>query len=235
MAYMVSALAGGCTLLGALMVLALGVPRRYTLAAVLGLAAGIMVGVTAGDLLPTALKAGRFELVFVGLLSGILIIALLDKGLGTLVDPSGSRLLKTGLLVALGIALHDLPEGMAIAAGFAGTAGLGLFLALAIGLHNIPEGMATAAPLRAAGVSPLKIIVAATVLSLVTPLGTALGFGLIQITDLSLCLLSALAAGAMLYISLFELIPRSMILGLRPAAAGILTGLLLVWLAQLFL
>lgn len=232
MAYTVSLLAGICTLIGALVVLLLGIPRRRTLAAVLGLAAGIMVGVTVTDLVPAALGFGRPGLVFVGTAAGILVIALLDKGLSVFVEPSRPGLFKTGLLVALGIALHDLPEGMAIAAGFAGPAGLGPFLALAIGLHNIPEGMATAAPLRAAGVSPFKIILLTTALSLVTPLGTMAGVGLLQTTALSLCLLSALAAGAMFYIALVELLPRSLSLGARSAAAGILAGLLLVWLAQ---
>jgi ZIP family zinc transporter len=234
MAYTVSTLAGICTLLGAVMVLALGVPRPPSLAAVLGLAAGIMVGVTLGDLLPAAMNFGRLELVLTGLLCGILALALLDKGLKVLIDPSRPGFFKTGVLVALGIALHDLPEGMAIAAGFASTAGLGLVMALAIGLHNIPEGMATAAPLRAAGVAPLKILFLATVLSLITPLGTLAGFGLIETTDLSLCILSALAAGAMLYISLVELIPRSLTLCTRPAAAGMAAGMVLVWCAQLF-
>lgn len=233
MAYALSTLAGACTLLGALIVLALGTPHRHILAAVLGLAAGIMAGVTAGDLLPTALESGRPDLVFVGLLAGVLVIALLDNTLGALVAPSKSGLFKTGMLVATGIALHDLPEGMAIAGGFADTAGLGIFMALAIGLHNIPEGMATAAPLRAAGLSPLKIIFLTTSLSLVTPLGTLIGFGLVESTGFPFCLLSAFAAGAMLYISLFELVPRSLIMGPRPALVGILTGLLLVPVARL--
>lgn len=72
MAYWISALAGACTLLGAILVLTLGEPRRPTLAAVLGLAAGIMVGVTVLDLIPAALKLGRFETVFLGVLFGIL-------------------------------------------------------------------------------------------------------------------------------------------------------------------
>lgn len=233
MAYWVSVLAGACTLVGALLVLTLGEPRRHTLAAVLGLAAGIMVGVTVLDLLPAALEFSRSEIVFLGILFGILVLALLDNTLAALVNPSRPGLFKTGLLVALGIGLHDLPEGMALAAGFTEATKIGLFLALAIGLHNIPEGMATALPLRAAGVSSRSITLAVAALSLATPLGTLIGFGLVQVTDLALGLLSASAAGAMLYISLFELTPRSFLLGWRPAVAGIATGVALIWCARL--
>ncbi|MEW6541663.1 MAG: ZIP family metal transporter [Bacillota bacterium] len=233
MAYWASTLAGACTLLGALLVLALGEPRRPTLAAVLGLAGGIMVGVTVLDLIPAALKLGRPETVFLGILLGILSLALLDNALSSLVGPSRSGFLKTGLLVGLGIGLHDLPEGMALAAGFTGTTNLGLFLALTIGLHNIPEGMATAVPLRAAGVSRRLIIPAVAALSLVTPLGTFIGFGLVQVSALALGLLMAFAAGAMLYISLFELTPRAVSLGFKPALAGAAAGAALVWWAGL--
>ncbi len=61
-----------------------------------------------------------------------------------------------GYLIAIGIALHDLPEGIAIAVGYAAQENLGLIIALAIGLHNIPEGMATAAPLLMGGLTPQK-------------------------------------------------------------------------------
>jgi ZIP family zinc transporter len=233
MACAISLLAGVCTLLGALIVLALGVPQRHTLAVMLGLAAGIMVGVTVNDLLPAALSSGQPKPVLIGLLAGILVLALLDKGLGTLINPSQPGLYKTGLVVALGIALHDLPEGMALAAGFADTAGTGPVLALAIGLHNVPEGMATAAPLRAAGLSPSKIIFLAATLSLITPLGTLIGFGLIQNTELSLSLFSAFAAGAMLYVSLVELVPRSLAQDPQFGVIGILAGLVLASSAQL--
>ena len=233
MAYWISALAGACTLLGALLVLTLGEPRRPTLAAVLGLAAGIMVGVTVLDLIPAALKLGRSETVFLGVLFGILVLALLDNTLAAVVGPSRSGFFKTGLLVGLGIGLHDLPEGMALSAGFTGATNLGLFLALAIGLHNIPEGMATAVLSRAAGVSPRFIILAVTALSLVTPLGTLIGFGLVQVSALALGLLSASAAGAMLYISLFELTPRAFSLDWKPALTGTAGGAALVWCAGL--
>ncbi|MEO0073481.1 MAG: ZIP family metal transporter, partial [candidate division WOR-3 bacterium] len=56
------------------------------------------------------------------------------------------RLLRTGLLIALGIGIHNFPEGMATFAGAMRNRGLGAAIALAIALHNVPEGMAVAVP-----------------------------------------------------------------------------------------
>ena len=59
---------------------------------------------------------------------------------------SDARRLKTGLLVAIGISIHNVPEGMAVGAGYVHLPEFGVFIALAIALHNIPEGIATALP-----------------------------------------------------------------------------------------
>ena len=118
-------------------------------------------------------------------------------------------LLKMGYLIAMGIALHDLPEGIAIAVGYSATDKLGLVLALAIGMHNIPEGMATAAPLRMGGMNPFKILLINGLVSLFTPLGTWLGLLMINISNHFISTLLALAAGAMAYLVKDELLPES--------------------------
>ncbi len=69
-----------------------------------------------------------------------------------------SPLMRTGFLIFLGIALHNLPEGLAIGAGFESSPEAGIYIAMAIGLHNIPEGLAIAGPLKSAGASNLKIL-----------------------------------------------------------------------------
>ena len=61
------------------------------------------------------------------------------------------KLLKTGILIAFGITIHNIPEGIAVGAGFMHAPRFGFFIALAILLHNIPEGIATALPYAAAG------------------------------------------------------------------------------------
>ena len=61
-------------------------------------------------------------------------------------------LLKSGILIAIGITIHNIPEGIAVGAGYMHEPAFGIFIALAILLHNIPEGIATALPLCKSGV-----------------------------------------------------------------------------------
>ena len=56
------------------------------------------------------------------------------------VSGKGNTLLKTGIIVSIGLALHNFPEGLAIGSGFEASLNLGYSLALAIALHDIPEG-----------------------------------------------------------------------------------------------
>jgi len=148
-----STVAGLGTCLGAGVVLLLGPMRRGILSILLGFASGIMAAVVIIDLLPTSFHYGQPVICILGFITGFLFVSGMDYFLGKALP--GRRLqqiyLRMGYLIALGIALHDLPEGIAIAAGYSASTVLGPVLVLAIGMHNIPEGMATAAPLRAGG------------------------------------------------------------------------------------
>jgi ZIP family zinc transporter len=84
-------------------------------------------------------------------------------------------MLNSGLTVALGMSLHNLPEGLVISAGFIHTPSLGLFVALMIALHNIPEGIATVTPLMSAGLSRGRALAIATLSGLMEPIGALLG------------------------------------------------------------
>ena len=77
--------------------------------------------------------------------------------------------LRLGSLIAIGIALHDLPEGIAIAAGYSAEADLGIIIAVAITLHNIPEGMACTAPLWMGGMRRRHIVMMIMIISFITP------------------------------------------------------------------
>ena len=145
-----SMLAGICTAIGAIM---LFIKRRWSsasLAVFLGLASGVMVAVVVFDMLPSALAYAGFGSTIKGVAGGFLILYLFDRFAFEKLS-QGDTLIGLGYLIMLGIAMHDLPEGMAIALGHEMKDRTGMVIALGIGVHNIPEGMAIAAPLIMGG------------------------------------------------------------------------------------
>lgn len=234
----VSFIAGLATVGGAIIPLCFGGSAGQILAFILGMASGVMLGVAGFDLLPSAWLSGGPVPAILGVVSGWGFVGLLSRTLDTLnigsASAPGNRLIKAGYLVAAGIALHDLPEGIAIAAGYAATPSLGLVIALAIGFHNIPEGMAMAAPMVMGGQPAKKILSAAVLVSLVTPLGALLGLLLVGISSHLIAYLLALAGGSMLYIVLLELWPQGRREGAPLALFGGMLGLMLVLVLSMF-
>jgi len=222
-----SFLAGAATVLGG--GLALVLPRKQgVLAFAFGQAAGIMLAVVCADLLPSALALSGGRAVCSRLAAGVLMLVVFDLFLEGRKGSSAQGFLMTGVLIACGIALHDIPEGMAISAGFLAGGRLGPLLALAIGLHNLPEGLAVALPLLAAGQRPGKVLLLLCGISLCTPAGSLLGFFLCGFFEQRLGGFLAFSAGAMLYIAIKELLPRAWRGDRFFAVMGLLSGFLLL-------
>lgn len=209
-----SLLAGLATVLGGAMVLFFGRPSDRALAFWLGMASGVMLAVVALDLLPAALEHGTRSSTIIGFTLGMLLLAYVGNRMARRRRQSRRldkrhSFIRMGILVALGIALHDLPEGLAIGAGFAATEELGTILALAIGLHNIPEGIGLSLPLLYGGWRPAQILGLCLLVALVTPLGTLLSLALLQLSPQAIAVSLAFAAGAMVFVVADELIPAS--------------------------
>ena len=113
---------------------------------ILSFAAGLMMAVICFDLIPEALEISQISETVVGIFVGILAMIICDlivdkkfkRKTGTL--STKSNLLKTGIIVSIGLAIHNIPEGLAIGSGFDASIKLGYSLALAICFHDIPEG-----------------------------------------------------------------------------------------------
>lgn len=122
---------------------------------------------------------------------------------------STNSLLKTGIIVSIGLALHNFPEGLAIGSGFGASLKLGYSLALAILLHDIPEGVSMAVPMKNGGMKISKVIFYVILSGVTTGIGAFFGalVGTISQEIIAICL--SFAAGAMLYIVSGELIPES--------------------------
>ncbi|MGC7869906.1 ZIP family metal transporter [Desulfosporosinus sp. SYSU MS00001] len=213
--FKISTIAGLATTLGSLLVLLFGKPQERFLASLLAGAGGVMLAVVSVDLLPNAWKIGPPLQVGLGFALGLLFMLFADRQLKTPASDSSlpltrrQRLKRAGLLVATGIALHDIPEGMAIAISQEAAPSLGLLIAIAITLHNLPEGMATTAPLTMAGIRWWKILALNIGIAVFTPLGAIIGLLALEGVENSLAFFLAFAAGAMAFLVFAELIPLS--------------------------
>ena len=119
-------------------------------------------------------------------------------------------LLRSGMVIALGMSLHNLPEGLVVSAGFAHLPALGMLVTIMICLHNIPEGIATTTPLISAGMNKKRAVWLATLSGLTEPVGAIIGSSIISLLGggtLVIGLSLAFAAGVMNYVTLDELIP----------------------------
>jgi ZIP family zinc transporter len=141
-------------------------------------------------------------------------------------------MLRSGILMFVAMALHNIPEGIVVGASGSHNIQLGLLMALIIALHNIPEGMVVAAPLVATGFGSLKVI-SITALSGATELiGGFIGIYLGVVSDNYLALSLAFAGGAMIYVTFCEILPQSVIMtesrsSTQVTLLGIVTGMLL--------
>jgi zinc transporter, ZIP family len=141
------------------------------------------------------------------------------------------KLLNTGLLLAIGITIHNLPEGIAVGAGYMHTPQFGLFIAFAIMLHNIPEGIATALPLYQSGMSKWKAFRIALLSGLAEPIGAIFAALFLSAFRPLVPFALALAAGVMVFITLDELIPTAREHGHQHTTAlGIIVGSMFVFI-----
>jgi ZIP family zinc transporter len=141
-------------------------------------------------------------------------------------------------LFAIALALHNVPEGLAVGVGVAsGDAEVSWPVTWAIAVQNVPEGLIVAVAFRAAGQSLATALLVTAATGLVEPVGAMLGFAALQVATSLLPGALAFAAGAMLFVVSHEIIPESHREGRSSAAtfgvvAGVLTMLQLdAWLS----
>jgi ZIP family zinc transporter len=146
------------------------------------------------------------------------------------------RLINTGLLLAVGITLHNLPEGIAVGASYLHNPRFGIFIAAAILLHNIPEGIGTALPLMRGGARRWDAFRIAFLSGFAEPVGAILASLLLVNLAALIPISLAFAGGVMVFITLDELVPTAREFGHEHfTAIGIILGSLFVFaLSALF-
>jgi ZIP family zinc transporter len=229
-----STLAGLGTGLGGLVVL-VRKPGEKIFVFLIGLAAGIMIMLSFLELLFDSLKISGLFSAAVGFVSGSLVLFFLDVLLPHkhIVSEKGvidAKILRTGMLIAIGISLHNLPEGIAVASGYSYMPEVGLVIAIAIALHNIPEGIAIALPIHIGGASRLGAFRLALLSGLMEPLGALIAAVFLSAFPGLVPFGLAFAAGVMVFITLDELIPIAHEYGHEHfASLGVIIGCILTF------
>ena len=216
--------------LGGLMTFFLKNPTKRFMAVLMGFTSGIMLSVVCFDLLPEAFDMGGVAASMLGIVLGVAMVLAVEQLIPERVSEKYSEsleLVRSGILLGIGIAVHNFPEGLAVGSGFAASDYLGLGLAITIGLHDMPEGMAMAAPLKLGGIKRLKILMYTILAGIPMGLGAFTGELLGEISSVLICLCLSFAGGAMLYITCGELIPKTQnIYKGRISTIGMIVGII---------
>ncbi len=225
----ISFLAGMSTPIGGWLVLQFRRLSMRVMTILLGMASGIMVTVVITELIPTSIRSGSHSLFLLGFAAGWLMMWALKKVVAMAmqkeqVAEEAKVYLKMGWFIAIAMAIHDLPEGLAIGAGNAVEQQVGLFIALAIALHNIPEGMSIAAPMRLGGMSKPRVFWVTFLIGFVTPLGTMLAAWLFTVAHSFIALSLAFASGAMAFVVARDIFPESWQLDKSATVVGVTLG-----------
>ena len=179
----------------------------------IGFSTGIMVLVSALELIPEAEAAvGTLPTgLTVGLGAALLWGVNLAIPHSHLIPEHGladTRLVRSVYLIVIGLILHDVPEGFAMANAYIASPSLGLLVALAIALHNLPEELAMAVPAMA--LRSHRFLMGAAMLSaLAEPAGAIIGLLAVEASPGLNGHFMAFAAGAMLFVSFHELVPMA--------------------------
>lgn len=258
-AVVATALAGAATIAGGVLALHPGMRRRGALAVSLAFAAGVMIVLSVMEILPlsvTTLResqvAGPLVWTAGAFVVGAVLVLLIDTFLPKRVvrdtadgdlaadggDPGSEltgnrRLMRSGLLIALVIGAHNMPEGLMTFLAMLESPELGVPLAVAIAIHNVPEGIAVAAPIYVATGRRRPALAWAAVAGLAEPVGALVGYFALRVIlpPQLLVLTLALVAGMMIALSVRELIPAARRHQTHPAQslAGLAAGGIVVW------
>ena len=226
------------TALGAALVFFFKSTNRKFLDMALGFTAGVMIAASFWSLIAPAISAVEIQNELgqssmpsflppaIGFFMGAIFMFTLDKAIphlhifGKLEDAEGPKtdLKKTSLLV-LAIAIHNIPEGLAVGVAFGAlfipefadvyTLGAAVALGIGIGLQNFPEGFAVSMPVRRAGLSRRKSWFWGQLSAIVEPIFAVIGAALVMSVWPILPYALSFAAGAMIFIVVEEVIPES--------------------------
>lgn len=250
-AFLLTTLAGLATGVGSAIAFLARRTNKRLLCLSLGFSAGVMIYVSMIELLGTARVSLIAELgsaaggwaVIISFFGGMLVVAGIDRLVPSYENPhevrmleemsdeareKDTRLLRMGVLSALAIAAHNIPEGMATFAAALKDPALGVSIAVAIAIHNIPEGIAVSVPIFYATGNRKKAFSWSFLSGLAEPIGAVIGYIILApfLSETVFGVLFAAVAGIMVFISFDELLPAAEEYGEHHIALyGLLAGM----------
>ncbi|WP_418921827.1 ZIP family metal transporter [Clostridium ganghwense] len=184
-------------------------PSKKLIGNINAFAAGLMLSIVMFDLIPEAVTNINFLSSILLSFIGVLIIVIIDiiSGNKEMFNTSHG---KVAFMAAVGLMIHNFPEGIIMGAGFLASGSLGIKMSLLIAIHDIPEGIAVSAPLMAAKIRSYKIMIYAFITALPTVIGGWIGayIGNISSNLLGACL--SITSGIMLYVIFGEMLPEAL-------------------------
>ncbi|OGK64522.1 dihydroorotate dehydrogenase [Candidatus Roizmanbacteria bacterium RIFOXYB2_FULL_41_10] len=229
-AFLATCFTWGVTALGAAGVFFFKEVNRKVLDFMLGFTAGVMIAASYWSLLAPAIEMSvdtslpSWFPAATGFLMGGLFLRIIDKIIPHLhigFPKEEAEGIKTDwqktILLFLAITLHNIPEGLAIGVAFgAAAAGLStatlagaITLAVGIGIQNFPEGFAISVPIRRTGASRLKSFWYGQLSAVVEPIAAVVGAMVVTLMKPTLPYALAFAAGAMIFVTIEEVVPES--------------------------
>lgn len=191
-----------------------------------GFASGIMVAASVLGLVPEGLAEGTWMDVGLGALIGVVLVYVSHEAIHAYeFEPEEYEEADfRKLVIIIGIlTVHSFPEGLAVGVAFAdlGLDGgipllgftvpmLAIVMTVAISIHNVPEGIAISIPLKSMDVSEWKMVWWSVFSSLPQPIGAVIAFAFVQVVRQFLPVAFGLAAGAMTFLVLLELVPEAL-------------------------
>ncbi|MDU1889722.1 MAG: zinc transporter ZupT [Dysgonomonas sp.] len=249
LAFILTAIAGLSTGIGSLIALIAKHTNTNFLCASLGFSAGIMLYVSFMEMMPEGKeqlvlafgeKLGTLYLIL-AFFGGIALINLIDFAIPKSLNPHEMKdvedmdkkrsLKRTGLVVAMSIAIHNFPEGIATFTSALGSLDVAIPITIAIAIHNIPEGIAVAVPIYHATGSRKKAFWLSFSSGLAEPFGALIAYlFLLQFwTPAMNGIVLAAVAGIMVFISLDELLPSAEKYGKHHLSImGLIAGMLVM-------
>jgi len=194
---------------------------------ILGFTAGLLLAFVCMSMLPEVFAGVGLAAGIAGLIAGMAASFFLEGGTGEM-----ERWKRTGFLLAVGVSVHNIPEGMALGALLVSDRALGLSMAVIIAIHCFPEALAVMTPMRLAGYSRIRLLLLSLLLALPMCAGAFAGGLASRVWPSFASVCMSFAAGVMLYMACGDILPESKDvwrgrLSTIGAMAGFLAGVVL--------